>query len=313
MSREIIEKLIANVEKVIFGKTDEIRHVVATLLAGGHLLIEDVPGVGKTYLARSLALSIGGLFKRIQFTPDLLPTDVTGVSIYNQKSKEFEFREGPVFTNILLADELNRATPRTQSALLECMEERQVTSDGVPRPIPKPFFVVATQNPIEQQGVYHLPEAQLDRFMIRLSIGYPKHFIEMDILDAQKKQHPIETISAVCEMGDILRAQDIVRGVYVDESIREYIVSLVEATRTHGSLVIGGSPRASLALYRISQAMAFISGADFVLPDVVKELAKPVLRHRLILKPQASLGGLTPDEIISDILMKTTVPIARVR
>ncbi|HOE63547.1 MAG TPA: MoxR family ATPase [Candidatus Sumerlaeota bacterium] len=313
MSKKIIEQLISNMEKVIFGKTEEIRHVVATLLAGGHILIEDVPGVGKTYLARSLALSIGGEFKRIQFTPDLLPTDVTGVSIYNQKTKEFEFREGPVFANILLADELNRATPRTQSALLECMEERQVTSDGIPRFMPSPFFVIATQNPIEQQGVYHLPEAQLDRFMIRLSIGYPKHFIEMDILDAQKKQHPIETINSVCKMEDILHAHNIVRDIYVDESIREYIVSLVEATRAHESLILGGSPRASISLYRMSQAMAFINGADFVLPDVIKELAKPVLRHRLILKPQARLGGLTPDEVISDILQKIPVPIARVR
>jgi len=313
MGKVTIEQLTANMEKVIFGKADEIRHVMAALLAGGHILIEDVPGVGKTFLARSLAISVGGVFKRIQFTPDLLPTDVTGVSVYNQKDRDFEFREGPVFTNILLADELNRATPRTQSALLECMEERQVSYDGVPHPLPRPFFVMATQNPIEQQGVYHLPEAQLDRFLIKIAIGYPKHFIEMDVLDAQKKQHPIETIRPVSTMEEIIRMQDDVRNVYVDESIRDYIVSVVEKTRHHPSVILGGSPRASLALFRMGQAMAFISGADFVLPDIVKELARPVLRHRLILKPQARLGGLTPDDVVADILQKTEVPVARVR
>jgi len=313
MKNETVDKIQANIEKVIFGKTDEIRYVIAALLANGHVLIEDVPGVGKTYLARSLAVSVGGIFRRIQFTPDLLPTDITGVSIYNQISKNFEFREGPVFTNILLADELNRATPRTQSALLECMEERQVSYDGVPHTLPRSFFVLATQNPIEQQGVYHLPEAQLDRFMIKITIGYPKHFIEMDILEAQRKRHPIEAVGSVCEIDEILRMREAVHEVYVDESLRDYIVSVVEKTRDHPSVLLGGSPRASLALYRMAQAMAFIAGADFVLPDIVKELAKPVMRHRLILKPQAQLGGLTADQVISEILQKTEVPIARIR
>jgi len=308
-----IEGLIRNMEQVIFGKTEAIRQVTATLLAGGHVLIEDVPGVGKTYLARSLALSVTGDFKRIQFTPDLLPTDVTGVSIYNQKTKGFEFREGPVFTNVLLADELNRATPRTQSALLECMEERQVSSDGITHKLPQPFFVIATQNPIEQQGVYHLPEAQLDRFLIQISIGYPKHFTEMDIVNAQRKRHPIEDIEPVLEISQILEMQERVREVYVDEALRDYIVKIVEQTRSHPQLLLGGSPRASLALFRMGQAMAYLSGGDFVLPDVIKSLAGPVLRHRLILQPQARLGGVTPDQIIQDIIDKTSVPVTRIQ
>lgn len=305
----MLKQLHSNIEKVILGKPEAIRHTVATLLAGGHVLIEDVPGVGKTYLARSLALSVSGVFNRIQFTPDLLPTDVTGVSIYNQQTKKFEFREGPVFTNILLADELNRATPRTQSALLECMQERQVSVDGVSHILPAPFFVMATQNPIEQQGVYHLPEAQLDRFMIQIEIGYPKHYVEMNILEAQKTKHPIESLEPVMEVKEIVKLQKEVRKVYVDESLRDYIVALVEKTREHESLVLGGSPRASLALYRMGQAMTLLDGAKFVRPDTVKALARPVLRHRIILKPQARLGGLTPDQVIDDIINNTPVPV----
>ncbi len=308
MSEDTLARIKANIAKVIFGKSEVIKQVLAALLAGGHVLIEDVPGVGKTYLARSLALSITGIFKRIQFTPDLLPTDVTGVSIYNQRERVFEFREGPVFTNVLLADELNRATPRTQSALLECMEERQVSADGVTHPLPRPFFVMATQNPIEQQGVYHLPEAQLDRFLIQIMVGYPKHYVEMNILEAQRERHPIETLEPVATIGDILRMQKEAREIYVDKSLRDYVVAIVEKTRSHTSLFLGGSPRASLALYRMGQAMAFLEGAGYVRPDVVKALTKPVLRHRLILKPQARLGGLTADQVIEDILHSIDVP-----
>jgi len=311
MSRELLNRLQSNIEKVILGKTDVIRHVIAALVAGGHVLIEDVPGLGKTYLARSLALSISGLFHRIQFTPDLLPSDVTGVSIYNQQKKIFEFRKGPVFTNILLGDELNRATPRTQSALLECMEERQVTVDGVTHILPRPFFVLATQNPIEQQGVYNLPEAQLDRFLIQIAIGYPKHYVEMEILEAQKKKHPIENLEPVLKMEDVVSIQEQIRDLYVDESVRDYIVSLVEKTRVHPSLVLGASPRASLALFRMGQAMCYLDGVEFLRPDVVKLLAKPVLRHRLILKPQARLGGVTADQVVEDILHNTPVPTTR--
>lgn len=311
MSRELLNRLKTNIEKVIFGKADAIRQVMAALLAGGHVLIEDVPGLGKTYLARSLALSISGLFHRIQFTPDLLPSDVTGVSIYNQKKKIFEFRKGPVFTNILLGDELNRATPRTQSALLECMEERQVSVDGVTYLLPRPFLVLATQNPIEQQGVYNLPEAQLDRFLIQINLGYPKHYVEMEILEAQKKRHPIESLDPVLKAEDVVAMQDQIRDIYVDESVRDYIVSLVEKTRSHASLVLGASPRASLALYRMGQAMCYLDGVEFLRPDMVKVLAKPVLRHRLIVKPQARLGGVTPDHVIDDILQNTPVPTTR--
>jgi len=313
MSKDLIDNLVQNIQKVILGKPDAVRYVVAALLADGHILIEDVPGLGKTYLARSLALSISGEFRRIQFTPDLLPSDVTGVSIYNQKNKSFEFQKGPVFTNVLLGDELNRATPRTQSALLECMEERQVSAEGATHKIPKPFFVIATQNPIEHQGVYNLPEAQLDRFLIQITIGYPKHYVEMEILEAQKKKHPIYSLEPQLKASDIVIMQEKVREIFVDESVRDYIVSIVEKTRSHKDLVLGGSPRASLSLYRMGQAMAFLGDSGFVLPDVIKALAKPVLRHRLILKPQVRLGGNTPDQIIDDIIRQVPVPTNRIR
>jgi MoxR-like ATPase len=312
MAENSILKLKGNIEKVILGKAEVVRYVLAALLAEGHVLIEDVPGLGKTYLARCLALSLSGEFHRIQFTPDLLPSDVTGVSIYNQKTRVFEFQKGPVFTNILLADELNRATPRTQSALLECMEERQVTVDAITHTLPRPFFVLATQNPIEHQGVYNLPEAQLDRFIIQITIGYPKHFVEMEILEAQKKEHPIHSLKPVMTVEDIVRLQDKVKNVYVDESVRDYIVSLVERTRSHKSLILGGSPRASLALYRMGQAMAFLDDAEYVLPDAIKNLVKPVLRHRLIIKPQARLGGVSGDQILDDIIRDTPVPVKKV-
>jgi MoxR-like ATPase len=308
MAENSMQKLKENIEKVILGKADVIRFVLAALLADGHVLIEDVPGLGKTYLARSLALSLSGDLHRIQFTPDLLPSDVTGVSIYNQKTQVFEFQKGPVFTHILLADELNRATPRTQSALLECMEERQVTFDAVTYPLPTPFLVLATQNPIEHQGVYNLPEAQLDRFLIQITIGYPKHFVEMEILEAQKKKHPIHSLEPVMTVEDILHLQEQVKNIYVDESVRDYIVTIVEQTRSHKSLVLGGSPRASLALYRMAQAMAFLDESEYVLPDAIKNLVKPVLRHRLIIKPQARVGGVSADQILDDVIRETPVP-----
>lgn len=309
MSTDTIANLLQNIQKVIIGKEAVVKQVIAALLARGHILIEDVPGVGKTFLARSLALSLDGIYKRVQFTPDLLPSDITGVSVFNQKNLTFEFREGPVFTNILLADELNRATPRTQSSLLESMEERQVTVDGKTYALPTVFFAMATQNPIEQQGVYRLPEAQLDRFLMQIDIGYPGHYHEIQILEDQRLAHPIESLSSVATIRDILDLQERVKHIYVDKSINDYIVRLVEATRAHADLMLGASPRASLALYRVSQAYSLIDGNDFVTPDTVKALCHPILRHRLLLKPQSQLGGVTPDPIIDEILRAVDVPI----
>ena len=309
MSTDTIANLLQNIQKVIIGKEAVVKQMIAALLARGHILIEDVPGVGKTLLARSLALSLDGIYKRVQFTPDLLPSDITGVSIFNQKNLTFEFREGPVFTNILLADELNRATPRTQSSLLESMEERQVTVDGKTYTLPMVFFAMATQNPIEQQGVYRLPEAQLDRFLMQIDIGYPGHYHEIQILEDQRLAHPIDSLSSVATIRDILDLQERVKHIYVDKSINDYIVRLVEATRAHADLLLGASPRASLALYRVSQAYSLIDGNDFVTPDTVKALCHPILRHRLLLKPQSQLGGVTPDPIIDEILRAVDVPI----
>ncbi len=309
MSTDTITNLLQNIQKVIIGKEAVVKQVIAALLARGHILIEDVPGVGKTFLARSLALSLDGIYKRVQFTPDLLPSDITGVSIFNQKNLTFEFREGPVFTNILLADELNRATPRTQSSLLESMEERQVTVDGKTYTLPMVFFAMATQNPIEQQGVYRLPEAQLDRFLMQIDIGYPGHYHEIQILEDQRLAHPIDSLASVATIRDILDLQERVKHIYVDKSINDYIVRLVEATRAHADLQLGASPRASLALYRVSQAYSVIDGNDFVTPDTVKALCHPILRHRLLLKPQSQLGGVTPDPIIDEILRAVDVPI----
>ena len=305
----ILEKLEENIASVIVGKREVIENVLVVLLAGGHTLIEDVPGVGKTYLAKSLALSIDAKFKRIQFTPDLLPTDVTGVSIYNQKTRTFEFQDGPVFTNILLADELNRATPRTQSSLLECMQEHQVTVDGKTHLLPRVFFVIATQNPVEQQGVYNLPEAQLDRFLMQIKIGYPSRAAEVKIIEDQKIKHPIESIKPVTNIEEIYKLIEEVKNVHIDTSLENYIVEIVSATRNHKDLILGASPRASLAIYRASQAFAFLRRKSFVAPDIIKRFALPVLRHRLILHPQASIGGLTPDRIIQDILNTVPVPI----
>lgn len=313
-SRQIAEKIIANVERVIIGKHEEIELALAALVCQGHLLIEDVPGVGKTVLAKSLAKSIGCSFKRIQFTPDLLPSDVTGVSVYNQKTQTFEFRPGPVIAQIVLTDEINRATPKTQSALLEAMEERQVTVDGVTYPMPKPFLVMATQNPIEYEGTFPLPEAQLDRFIMRISLGYPGRADEMAILERQKIVHPIESLGQVAEVEELLALQRAVRErVYVDGLIREYIVAVVTATRDHPDVYLGASPRGSLALFRTGQARAALRGQDFVTPDDVKALAEAALAHRLIVKASARLKNVTPSAIIAEVLDSVPVPGARVR
>jgi len=301
------------VETVIVGKRRTVQLALATFLCRGHLLIEDVPGVGKTMLARSLAGSIGCSYKRIQFTPDLLPADVTGVSIFSQKTQEFDFRPGPVFASVVLGDEINRATPKTQSALLECMAEYQVTVDGVTHPLPKPFFVIATQNPIEYHGTYPLPEAQLDRFLMRINLGYPAQSEEVAVLDRQAKGHPIEGITAVVTLDEIAALQGAVQEIYLDNSIKGYIVRLVAATREHALVALGASPRGSLAIMRSAQAMAAMAGRDYVLPDDVKAVAAPVLDHRLILKPEARVRQARPADVVEDILSSVPVPVLEKR
>ncbi len=303
-----VQAIVGNVGQVIQGKTDAIVMATLCLLAEGHLLIEDVPGTGKTSLAKALAASLGGKWNRIQFTPDLLPSDVTGVSIYNQKSGEFEYRAGPVMAQIVLADEINRATPKTQSALLESMEERQVTVDGVTYPLPRPFVVLATQNPIEYEGTFPLPEAQLDRFLIRLSLGYPGKSEEMEVLSRQQQQHPLEELEQVVEVGELISAQRAIRTVHVDKLIREYIVSLVAATRRHEDVYLGASPRGSLSLQIASQARAAIGGRDYVIPDDVKALAEATLAHRLILSPSARIRSADTRSVIGEILRNVPVP-----
>ena len=305
--KESAERVIANVERVIVGKHVEVRMALVALLCEGHILIEDVPGVGKTMLAKALSRSIGCSFRRIQFTPDLLPSDVTGLSIFNQKTQEFEFRPGPIMAQVVLADEINRATPKTQSALLECMEERQATIDGVTYPMPSPFLVIATQNPIEYEGTFALPEAQLDRFMLRLRIGYPKPMEEIVILDEQKRIHPIDAVHQVLDVDELRQMQTAIKEVYVDQAVAEYIVRLVTATREHADVYLGASPRGSLNLYRSAQAFAAMEGRDYVIPDDVKSLAVAVLAHRLIVKSQASLREVDPDRIVREILSSVTV------
>jgi MoxR-like ATPase len=309
----IAERIINNVEKVIIGKHDEIRLTLVSLLCRGHLLIEDVPGVGKTMLARSIAKSIGCTFRRIQFTPDMLPSDVTGVSVFNQKTREFEFRPGPVMAQIVLTDEINRATPKTQSALLEAMQEQQVTVDGVTYPIPEPFLVLATQNPIEYEGTFPLPEAQLDRFMMRISLGYPSSEEEIAILDSQQYVHPVETLEQAIDVRELLDAQERVKEVYVDPLVKEYIVALVNATRDHPDIYLGASPRGSLALYKTGRARAAILGRDYVIPDDVKALAITTLAHRLIVSPSARIKEVDPRAVIEETLKSVPVPGARVR
>jgi MoxR-like ATPase len=300
--QEPAERVIANVERVIVGKHAEVRMALVALLCEGHILIEDVPGVGKTMLAKALSKSIGCSFRRIQFTPDLLPSDVTGLSIFNQKTHEFEFRPGPIMAQVVLADEINRATPKTQSALLECMEERQATIDGVTHGMPTPFLVIATQNPIEYEGTFALPEAQLDRFMLRLRMGYPKAMEEIVILDEQKRMHPIEDLRQVLSLEELRQMQGAVKEIYVDQAVAEYIVRLATATREHPDVYLGASPRGSINLYRASQALAALDGRDYVIPDDVKQLGVAVLAHRLIVKSQASLREIDPDAIVREIL-----------
>jgi len=312
-ARSLAQRIAENVERVIIGKRGQVELAVMTLMCGGHLLVEDVPGVGKTMLARSLARSSGCSFSRIQFTPDLLPTDVTGVSIYNQKSGDFQFRPGPLLTQIVLADEINRATPKTQSAMLEAMEERQITVDGVTHPTPQPFMVMATQNPIEYEGTFPLPEAQLDRFLIRLELGYPAAHDEVAMMDRQIHSHPLEELEQVCGREDVIALQEAVHGVYVDVLIKQYIVALTDATRNHDAVYLGASPRGSLALQRLGQARALLDGRDFVLPDDIGALAYPALGHRIILNAQARVKGLTAAQVVEQCRERLPVPGVRAR
>jgi MoxR-like ATPase len=309
---QFADRVIGNVEKVIIGKHAVVEQTLLALLCQGHILIEDVPGTGKTILARAVARSIGCTFRRIQFTPDMLPSDVTGVSVFNQKTHEFEFRPGPVFAQIVLADEINRATPKTQSSLLESMDEHQVTVDGKTYPTEKPFMVLATQNPIEYEGTFPLPEAQLDRFMLRIHMGYPDKGSEVAILGAQQFAHPISNLDQAVSHEELLEVQDAVKQIYADDSIKEYIVNLCVATRNHPDVYLGVSPRGSLALFRTSQALAAIRQRDYIIPDDVKYLAEPTMAHRLIISPAARIKNVDPKEVIQDILSSVHVPGARV-
>ena len=310
--QSFVENVIDNVERVIIGKREAIELVMVALLCEGHVLLEDVPGSGKTMLARSVAISLGSRFKRLQCTPDLLPNDVTGVSIFNQKNSEFEFRPGPIFVNIMLADEINRATPRTQSALLEAMQEQQVTVDGVTRLLPRPFLVMATQNPIEYEGTFPLPEAQLDRFLMRLSLGYPSPQDERQILINLWREHPIHQLEQVVNGDELLQLQNKVWDVHVDETLQEYVVALVAATRSHPDLALGVSPRGSLALFKAAQAFAAVRGRDHVIPDDIKYLAPVTLPHRLIIKPEAALRGRSSGGILSDVIESTPLNLGGV-
>lgn len=302
-------QIMDNVERVIVGKRQVIERTLVAMIAGGHILFEDVPGVGKTMLARAFARTIGCSFSRIQFTPDLLPSDVTGVSIYDQKSGEFRFRPGPVFANILLADEVNRATPRTQSSLLEGMEERQVTVDGITHELPRPFMVIATENPIEYEGVYPLPESQLDRFLIRQKIGYPDRASEKQVVVRQLQQHPIEALEPVAMAHSVVELQQVAAQCHLVENLYEYVLDLVAATRASETLYLGASPRGTLSLIRCAQALATIRGRDYVQPDDLKELAVPILAHRVLLSAEARMGDLTTAQVIQDLLDRTPVPV----
>ena len=306
---DLSRKIIDNINTVIVGKESAIEKAVAALIAGGHILIEDVPGVGKTVLAKSLATTIGCSFRRIQFTPDLLPTDITGVSIYNQDTREFEFKPGPILSQVVLADEINRATPKSQSALLEAMEENQVTVDGTTHLLDRPFIVVATQNPIEYEGTFPLPEAQLDRFLIRVTLGYPEISEELDIIERVEKEHPLSRLGSVVTPADIISLQDASISVYVDHVIKQYIVNIVELTRHREQIALGASPRASIGLFHTCKALALIKGRDYVIPDDVKDLATPVLAHRLVLSPAARIAGVNAPQIVSDLLEFVPVPV----
>jgi len=310
---QFTDHVIRNVETVIVGKRQQIELLMVALLCQGHVLIEDVPGTGKTMLARAIAVSLGISFKRLQCTPDLLPNDITGVSVFNQQTNAFEFRPGPVFVNILLADEINRATPRTQAALLEAMQERQVTMDGVTRPLPAPFLVLATQNPIEYEGTFPLPEAQLDRFLMRLSLGYPEADDEVQMLRNLRKQHPIETVEQVVDGAELLNLHDTVTDVHVDESLERYILALVRATRSHPDVALGASPRGSLALYKTAQALAALCDRDYVIPDDIKALVPLTLAHRLLVKPESQLRGRTAEAILAEVLERTELDIGELK
>ena len=309
MIQEAVQRITENIQKVIIGKPEVINHLLVSVLCEGHVLLEDVPGTGKTTLARALSCSLGCSFNRIQFTPDLLPSDVTGLSWFNQKAQEFEFRPGPIMHQIVLADEINRATPRTQSALLEAMQERQVTSDGVTRPLPRPFMVLATQNPVELEGTFPLPEAQVDRFLLRVAIGYPDQTEENNILERFKHSDPLQDLQAVTTPEEITSLQQERRNVRIEDSVRDYIVRIARATRENKDISLGASPRASLALYQSAQAWAAIHGRDFVLPDDIKDMAPAVLSHRLIISPQAQLRGRTAPELVNDIVDSVPVPV----
>ncbi len=309
MIAETAVKLRENIQKVIVGKDDVINLALVAILCEGHLLLEDVPGTGKTTLAKTIAASLGCTFRRVQFTPDLLPSDLTGIYYYNQKTQEFEYRPGPITSQILLADEINRATPRTQSALLEAMQERQVTVDISTHKLPRPFLVLATQNPIELEGTFPLPEAQLDRFLMKISIGYPDAAGENDILLRFERSDPLESLEQVISPEEILAMQQQVRAIRVETSVREYIVNICRTTRAHEDIQLGASPRATMALYRTCQALAAIRGRDFVIPDEIKTLAPPVLTHRLIINPQTRLRGRTPEDVIREVVATVPVPV----
>ncbi|HEY4623061.1 MAG TPA: MoxR family ATPase [Solibacillus sp.] len=308
---EQIEKIIRNIEKVMIGKREIAELSIVSLLAGGHVLLEDVPGVGKTMMVRALSKSLGASFKRIQFTPDLLPSDVIGVSVYNPKTLQFEFRPGPIVGNVVLADEINRTSPKTQAALLESMEESSVTVDGETLSLPKPFFVMATQNPIEYEGTYPLPEAQLDRFLLKIKMGYPTKDEEIEVLRRAENSVPIEEITAVLSIDQLIELKKQVKQVHVGDNVKEYIVSLAQHTRFHENVYLGVSPRASIALMRAAQSYAFMKGRDYVIPDDVQYLAKFVFGHRLILKPEARYEGVTEEQVIDRVLRFVNVPVKR--
>ena len=301
-------RIIENVDKVIVGKTAVVEQALAALVAQGHILVEDVPGVGKTTLSKALAISIGCSFQRIQFTPELLPSDVTGISVYNQQSQDFNFRPGPIMSQVVLADEINRATPKTQAALLEAMEEHQVTVDGVTHPLRPPFMVVATQNPIEYEGTFPLPEAELDRFLMRLSLGYPDFTEEMAIIERQEQTHPIDSLEPVASPEEVVSMQEAAKQVYVDRLVRHYIVALTEATRGHRDVALGASPRATLGLFRTARALALVQDRDYVVPDDIKLLAAAVLSHRIVLSPAARMRGIRSEGVINELLNQVNVP-----
>ncbi len=307
--KEAAERLTRNVGKVIVGKKETVELVLVALLCEGHILIEDIPGIGKTMLAKAVARSLGSSFKRIQSTPDLLPSDVTGIHYFNQKTCEFEFRPGPIMANIVLVDEINRATPRTQSCLLECMQERQVTVDLDTVPLPRPFLIIATQNPIELEGTFPLPEAQLDRFLIKIGLGYPSEEEEGIILSRFQKEDPLDSLTSVMETGELLKLQKLCREVYVEESVRNYAIAITRATRSHEDIKLGASPRASLGLHLASQALAAVRGRNYVIPDDVKYLAVPVLTHRLIARTESRLRGRTLEAVVQGIVSAVPVPV----